>query len=269
MALCIRLQTFSVFCVPSSLHNLGTLDFDMTSPTIPAATHDHLTVRGTKGKYAGRSLHVTGARAYRPGDLIATFTDPLLVLPKGPAAKTICNNCLAAQRGDQATTSCKACTGCKAVAYCGPACQKADWARVHKLECKAFRKVRASVGKDWLPTPVRALLQILRRWEAEEAVRDAFGRLEGNVDGFRKKEDVWKEIGLQAYGGMAYAGRKETDDQLHMARDILCKVSAPSTGGCYRGFPTNSGRRFKQTRSTGRMWTRGRLASFSTRSWPW
>lgn len=188
----------------------------MASPTTPAT--DHLIVRGTKGKGAGRSLHT--ACAYKPGDLVALFTDPLLVLPNGPSAKSVCNHCLAHQLPT------KACTGCQSVAYCGPTCQKANWALIHKLECKVFRKVRASVDKDWLPTPVRALVQVLLRWDADETVRNGFGRLEGNVDGFKKREDVWKDVGLQAYGGMKYAGRKETDDQLHMTRDILCKVSA-------------------------------------------
>lgn len=87
-----------------------------------------------------------------------------------------------------------------------------------------FRKVKSSVDKDWLPTPVRALVQILLRWDADEELRGYFGYLEGNVDRFKAREDVWKDVGLQAYGGMKYAGRKETDDQLHMARDILCKV---------------------------------------------
>lgn len=180
---------------------------------------DDLVVRGTKGKGAGRSLHTAAGRAYKPGDLIALFTDPLLVLPKGPSAKFVCNHCF------KLNAPTKACTGCKSVAYCGAACQKANWASIHKLECKVFRKVRASVEKDWLPTPVRALVQVLLRWNSEEAVRDGFGRLEGNVDGFKRREDVWKDVGLQAYGAMKYAGRPETDDQLHMARDILCKVS--------------------------------------------
>lgn len=93
-----------------------------------------------------------------------------------------------------------------------------------------FKRVRSSVEKDWLPTPVRALVQVLLRWDADEELRGAFGRLEGNVDRFKAREDVWKDIGLQAYGGMAYSGRKENDDELHMARDILCKVREIGVG---------------------------------------
>lgn len=177
---------------------------------------DAFRISGTKGTGRGRSL--TSQQAHAPGALIATFTDPLLVLPNGPSAKAVCNHCLAHH------VPVKACTGCKAVVYCGGACQKANWGLVHRLECRVFKRVRSSVDRDWLPTPVRALVQVLLRWDADAGLRAAVGRLEGNVEGFRKREEVWKDIGLQAYGGMAYAGRKENDDELHMARDILCKV---------------------------------------------
>lgn len=210
-----------IFCASSSRYSRQSDGQAATRSTVATqddmTSTDHLTIRGSKGQGAGRSLHTT--RAYRPGDLVAIFTDPLLVLPNGPSAKSVCNHCLAH------SLPTKACTGCKAVAYCGPACQKANWALIHKLECKVFRKVKASVDKDWLPTPVRATVQVLLRWDTDDGVKDGFGRLEGNVDGFKKREDVWKDVGLQAFGAMKYAGRKETDDQLHMARDILCKVS--------------------------------------------
>lgn len=178
---------------------------------------DVFRISGTKGRGPGRAL--TSRQAHQPGALIATFTSPVLALPNGPSAKSVCNQCLVHN------VQTKACTGCKSVAYCGAMCQKANWTLIHKLECKVFKRVQASVGKDWLPTPVRALVQVLLRWDTEEEVRIVFGRLEGNVDHFKAREDVWKDIGLQAYGAMAYAGRRESDDELHMARDVLCKVS--------------------------------------------
>lgn len=184
--------------------------------TTVSSSSPHVAVRGTKGVGGGRSLHALGG--FQPGSLIATFTDPVLVLPNGPSAKVVCNHCLDHSR------PAKACTGCKAVVYCGPRCQRADWSLIHRLECKVFKRVQQSVDKDWLPTPVRALVQVLLRWDADEALRRSFGSLEGNVDRFKQREDVWKDVGLQAYGGMAYSGRRETDDELNMARDILCKV---------------------------------------------
>lgn len=185
--------------------------------TTVVASEPDIAVRGTKGVGAGRSLHAL--KSVQPGQLIATFKDPVLVLPNGPSAKVVCNHCLAHNKPT------KACTGCKAAVYCGPACQKANWTLIHKLECKVFKRVKTSVDKDWLPTPVRALVQVLLTWDADERLRRCFGSLEGNVDRFKQREDVWKDVGLQAYGGMAYAGRKETDNELNMARDILCKVS--------------------------------------------
>lgn len=185
--------------------------------TEPDPSLQHLAIRGSKGKGAGRSLHAL--TSFQPGQLIASFPDPILVLPNGPSARTVCNHCLAHNK------PAKACTGCRAVVYCGPACQKANWALVHKLECRVLKRIKISVDKDWLPTPVRALVQVLLQWDGNAQLRASFGRLEGNVDRFKAREDVWRDVGLQAYGAMAYAGRKETDDQLHMARDILCKVS--------------------------------------------
>ena len=45
---------------------------------------------------------------------------------------------------------------------------------------------------------------------------------------FKAREDIWQDLSLQAYGGMTYAGRKEEDEQLHLARDILCKIQTNS-----------------------------------------
>lgn len=215
--------------------------------TTVVSSSPNVVARGSKGAGNGRSLHAVGS--YKPGSLIATFTDPVLVLPNGPSAKVVCNHCL-----DHSKPA-KACTGCKAVVYCGPRCQKADWSLIHKLECKVFKRVQRSVDKDWLPTPVRALVQVLLRWDADEELRRCFGSLEGNVDKFKQREDVWKDVGLQAYGGMAYSGRNETDDELNMARDILCKVRRPwdlvPFWTSHNKVPYSHCSRSKQTLSTG------------------
>ncbi|KAI3401721.1 hypothetical protein diail_9385 [Diaporthe ilicicola] len=185
-----------------------------------ASSHPNVEVRGTKGSGAGRSLYAT--KSFAPGDTITTFTDPILALPNGPSAKTVCSNCLAHN------VPTKACTACKAVVYCKKSCQSEHWGLIHKQECKSFRKVKESVDQDWLPTPVRAVLQVLLRWDDEPELRSAFGALEGNLDKFKAREDIWQDMSLQAYGGMKYAGRKEEDEQLHLARDILCKLQTNS-----------------------------------------
>ncbi|KAJ9130240.1 Set and mynd domain protein [Pleurostoma richardsiae] len=97
------------------------------------------------------------------------------------------------------------------------------YVHVHKQECQAFRRVRRSVGKDWLPTPVRALLQALLR-RGEEDVRATFELLEGNAERFREREQIWRDMELQAVAAVTYAGIRETKEEVENARLILCKI---------------------------------------------
>lgn len=174
-----------------------------------------ISIGGTRGVGAGRRIHAS--QSFQPGDLIATFPDPVLVLPDGPSSKVVCNHCLA--HGIKP----RACSGCKAIVYCSPSCQKANWVLIHKQECKAYRRVRDSVKTDWLPTPVRALVQILLRYE-EEGIRTAIENLESNLSSFEKRKDLWKDIDLQAVAGVTYSGKAETDEELSLARNLLCKI---------------------------------------------
>jgi hypothetical protein len=48
--------------------------------------------------------------------------------------------------------------------------------------------------------------------------------LEGNVEGFRKDGEVWRDFELQAKGAVVYAGLEETEEMLGRAREVLCKV---------------------------------------------
>ena len=54
-----------------------------------------------------------------------------------PIAMPACASCGAADAGST-------CGGCKSVAYCGPACQRADWA-AHRPACKA---IAAAIAED-------------------------------------------------------------------------------------------------------------------------
>ena len=165
----------------------------------------------------GRSLHAT--RAFRPGEEVAAFSEALVVIPSGPTAKSICSQCMMPRR------PAKPCSGCRAIAYCGIACQKVHWAAVHKLECRAFKRVRSKVSQDWLPTQVRAAVQLLLRW-GEEGVAGAVDRLQGNVEAFRTKK-IWADIELQALAVCTYAGWNTTDENLALASTLLCKVRRP------------------------------------------
>ncbi|KAK0656182.1 hypothetical protein B0T16DRAFT_315127 [Cercophora newfieldiana] len=151
----------------------------------------------------GRALLAT--RHFSPGDLIATFTSPILALPDGPSMRTTCNYCLRTQSSSPRPL--RACTACKAAVYCDATCQRLHWKAVHKAECGMFKRVRANVGKDWLPTPTRA-----------------GGTLEGNVESFRREEGVWADFELQAMAAVVYGGLLESDEMLARAKEILCKI---------------------------------------------
>jgi SET and MYND domain-containing protein len=55
--------------------------------------------------------------------------------------------------------------------------------------------------------------------------------LEGNVEGFRKDEDVWRDFELQAAAAVVYAGLLEGEEVLEKAREVLCKVSGRGMEG--------------------------------------
>ena len=181
--------------------------------------HVGIEVQGSKAS-PGKGRSLRAVRVFQPGRQIALFDSPLVAIPSGPTAKSICNHCLTPE------VAVKTCTGCKAVAYCGAACQKSHWSLVHKLECRAFKRVRSKVAQDWLPTAVRAAVQILLRWE-DSAVRDAVGALMSNVDAFRKKKQAFEDLGIQSLAACTYAGWETTEENLQLGLEILCKVGCP------------------------------------------
>lgn len=218
----------------------------------------------------GRSL--VASRPFHAGELIATFSHPLLALTDGPSMRTTCNYCLRVGSGPSGGPL-LACAGCKATVYCDAACQRAHWKAVHKVECKMFARVRANAGRDWLPTPTRAVAQVLLLLKAgDKAARAAFGEggtLEGNVEAFRREEAVWGDYELQAMAAVVYGGLLESEEMLATARAVLCKVGGLLVGGGVRGVLLTGLGRYKQTRSIG--WTQIRVwrASFWMLGWPW
>ncbi|KAH7035223.1 uncharacterized protein B0I36DRAFT_381975 [Microdochium trichocladiopsis] len=212
------------------------MNYTIPSPTSPAR---------------GRGL--LAARAVRPGDIIAVFDGagtPAIAIPDSNHLAHTCSYCLAtpADNNDTTTTTppvkLRACTGCRVVAYCSPACQKRDWQLVHKLECKVFQRVRASTsasGHVALPTPVRALVQILLL--RSDADRNALvGKLESHVDDFRRlppgnvndsnrssAEAVsWQDMELQAMAALHYLGRAVGEREKNEALEVLCKLQVNS-----------------------------------------
>jgi hypothetical protein len=198
----------------------------------------NMAVAGDRSQPRGRYLKAT--QVFAPGDLINEFTSPLLALPDVAHQQVTCNYCLG--QGPvplpnvRDTLKLRSCTACHAVKYCSTACQKADWSAVHAKECKAFKELRDSQGRDWLPTPVRALMQVLLR-ARDPVIQAAFFKdgqadgLEGNVQKFRVVNGgkVWEDMELQSLAACATAGLGQRRDLVEKAREILCKVSQPSS----------------------------------------
>jgi hypothetical protein len=134
----------------------------MIDSTLYPELPDFLVIREDAGIKA-RGLYATkrlkkGSTLVRATPKVAIF-DLLNLLH-------FCSHC--GHAADDATKTLKQCTGCRAVQYCGAACQSAAWQDVHKLECRAL-KGYASKNKPDRPdlpvavpeTPIRALAQLL------------------------------------------------------------------------------------------------------------
>lgn len=172
----------------------------------------------------GRSLVAT--TSFTPGSPIEFFIAPAaLVLPSAPSRTTTCAHCLSRP------ASLKRCTACKSVAYCSPACQKADWKAAHKPECKVLSRAAASAGADApdgapVPTAVRAAIRILTAGDKYAALEKD---LTGHIEEFeRQGGQKWKDLELQATVLMGWLGEDwpQGDDAKRRVVDILCKVSS-------------------------------------------
>ncbi|KAI1203900.1 hypothetical protein F5X97DRAFT_317919 [Nemania serpens] len=198
----------------------------MATPTLP----EGLVLKGESAAPRGRSI--AAARVFQPGELIATFSSPSIAIPDSPHLSMTCSGCLSPSTPGskppstaQLPAAVRACTGCRTVAYCSPACQRLDWTTGgHKAECKVFKRVRAE-GHDSLPTPVRALVQVLLRPELAAAMVD----MQGHVDRFRRESGKpWADMELQAMAALHYIGRERSAKNQEEAVDILCKLQVNS-----------------------------------------
>jgi hypothetical protein len=175
--------------------------------TVPAS----LAISTDNRERKGRGLSAT--KSFQPGGLIAHFVSPAIVLSDGANLSRCCNHCLAVNK------KVRACTRCKLVTYCGTECQKTDWTLIHSKECKVFQKVMAK-GQSSLPTPVRALVQVLLRDDLQENMRS----LVSNVDKFRLDKQLWAERELMALGGLALTGKSANSEAVYNAMEILFKA---------------------------------------------
>ncbi|KAJ2897869.1 uncharacterized protein MKZ38_004328 [Zalerion maritima] len=205
----------------------------------------YIQVSGDKADQAGR--HLTSSKAFVPGDLIVSFSNPLIALPDSPHLLQVCSNCLslphvasdpsvqgrlalpsASDPGMQLPNSklVKACTGCGKLSYCSKACQRADWKRIHKAECKVFSRVGKEQEGKTLPTPVRAALQVMLRWTE---MKDLFEGLEGHVKAFQGDGKPYADITVQALAVTEYAQLAGKDGWgvdwwAEVVKGVLCKI---------------------------------------------
>ena len=68
---------------------------------------------------------------------LALAVDVAQALATRPCAHVRCTTLLGASEADEPRG--KLCSGCRAVRYCGAACQKADW-RAHKAACRELAR---------------------------------------------------------------------------------------------------------------------------------
>lgn len=124
----------------------------------------------------------------------------------------------------------RACTGCKTAFYCSKTCQSAHWKKgIHKAECKMYVRLRENHGKEWLPTPVRAVGQVLMLLQAgDAATTEAFSGpqgLNGNVEDFRRDHAaVWEDYTLQAMAANVFSGGYTSPETTKRAMEVLCKI---------------------------------------------
>ncbi|ODA81928.1 hypothetical protein RJ55_00433 [Drechmeria coniospora] len=165
----------------------------------------------------GRALYST--QSFVPGQTIRIFACPVLLLPSTAHLSAVCSYCL--RLGEP-----RACSGCQAVWYCGKACQAAAWKSTlstvgHARECSIFRKQRlAGRPSGNLPTPVRALLQML----LDDDVARVVDALEGHVVQRRGRNEEWKDLQLMAMAACAYAKGRAEEGELKRAVELLCKI---------------------------------------------
>ncbi|KAI1390262.1 uncharacterized protein F4822DRAFT_443188 [Hypoxylon trugodes] len=185
---------------------------------------------------------------------------PCIAIPDTPSLARTCSYCLAVAApslplsfpfpipgsssssgsgggNNETKITLRTCTGCNTTRYCTPTCQKSDWALAHgKGECKAFKRVNVSLaemasllpprpggGPVNLPTPIRALIQVLVRPEMKAAVEELEGHLD-SIDARTGEGTKPEEMVLQAQGALHYLGREMTSETIAVAIGITCKL---------------------------------------------
>jgi len=128
-------------------------------------------------------------KRYLIGEII-TISDPIVHVINEEFKGKCCDCCLAATGS---THPLKKCTKCKHMFYCGRRCQKNDW-RVHKLECKYYKKFGQQFFNDRFD---RLLIRLWLISKFNQTVFTKNYRLpNGSELTFNKIQSYCKDIGL-------------------------------------------------------------------------
>jgi hypothetical protein len=147
-------------------------------------------------------------RPIQGGDVILRVDQPYVLIPTSEHIHRVCYHCFSIARMEQDVSSLKTCRGCGVVKYCNKECQVASWKRIHSKECALFRgiKCRAPKGSSpTLPTPVRALVQLLLRFQMEAGANKInWSRCCSHRENFQLRKAIWADIELQAMVAIKY-----------------------------------------------------------------
>ena len=99
-------------------------------------------------------------------------------------------------------------------------CQTRAWSQYHRLECKLFGRLHPRL----LPTPVRAIIRVLKQQEAELLPENEWGDLlatESHFDDSIKDQKRWQDLFIMSKGIKSYCG---TDHSQETILHLACKV---------------------------------------------
>ncbi|KAI0163565.1 hypothetical protein BJ166DRAFT_296559 [Pestalotiopsis sp. NC0098] len=186
------------------------------------ATKDNVEIKQSPIADFGRGLFAT--KDFRPGDVVLSVDRPLVAELDVDRMLDSCGWCL--QRGatdpmerqysaamglPSGFVECKACSGCRRVAYCSKKCQSKAWKAEHKYECK----VLAPSERPALPDAVRAVIKLLGRLKAEG---DKDGRTkeilsfppfaggQGLEDFARRDKKLFDDLSMMGFAAWKYVG---------------------------------------------------------------
>lgn len=149
-----------------------------------------------------------------PGDILLKIHNPFITVVEKSALDRVCAYCFKEAKN----SSLKRCSGCKMDKYCSQACQAASWKASHQKECPTFKSL-----PDVLPTPVRALMQVLLQHRAGYTEEPKWQQLKSHMAEQQEDRERAMEMLLQCKAAMKYANFPENLGNI--AVEIISRVS--------------------------------------------